>query len=959
MDDKNPEWVFEQDEDDSEGESVSSSSSVVTTDLPEKQEETQQTKNANSLATNSEQNSNFSETDNKQDTNTIAEEHKTTVLAEDGSVIEEPSEPIWQEETTVFDDEEDFQQPTIQQPIIENIQEEDILVKETDILEKTDIVQEEPIIEEVQVKDGNEISEQKVVEEVVKEDIEKPAQLEVKKEKVNYREQNRNKDADERVPLAKKAKKELPPQPIKNVANSAFEEAGWAMFGDEEEEVVKQKTKPQQNIDDDADFMAQFGAEEEVEETEEIKQPEKPKQEVNVTKEIEIPQQETQLSTEQANLDDVEVIKTESVIDEEGLSEDSVLDEVDSLLDTDDLIEKPVEELNIEVENLLNEEKTKQDDGTLKQEEVFNKAPKLVLKRDKAEPKTSIVEDSVSDDDENFYLKILNVLEKSEDLGLTPATRQKITDAINSDILPQIAIKELISQRVIGKIQLARAATRSQGHLEIMSFLDIPAEATMLRKEMDPKAIAYLREHRIIPIKRETSNQGDNTLNLAYESTFRDLVKESDLRELLPTYNFKWHFALREVCGAFWLSGGDDDVDSNMEAEALLDRIVTNAIDARSSDIHIDPSIKGEPRAVVKYRIDGFVTPKEVITQDQLERVRVRIENIARMPKVNQNHPNKGAFTRAGFDWRVQIQPHAGRHGPVPRIVIRRLQPDVLPMETLGYPQYFIDGIKDAANSPNGVVFWTGPTGSGKTESIHSAIVSVNPMGKGLSVHTIEDPPEKRVSGYAVQMELSDQDPSRSGTELLKSSLRADPDVVIFGEVRDKEMANLVFEAANTGHLVFSTLHTNTALDAIVRLDELGIYGFLISYVRGIAAQRLIRRLCVHCRHPVKEMDEFTKSIFDKYEIDTEGAVLYKADPEGCASCNNSGYHGRIAICEWLTPSQELIEISARRDYEDLERVATAAGWKPMAYMGVLHIKNGITDAAELSSKVLELSAEV
>jgi type II secretory ATPase GspE/PulE/Tfp pilus assembly ATPase PilB-like protein len=257
------------------------------------------------------------------------------------------------------------------------------------------------------------------------------------------------------------------------------------------------------------------------------------------------------------------------------------------------------------------------------------------------------------------------------------------------------------------------------------------------------------------------------------------------------------------------------------------------------------------------------------------------------------------------------------------------------------------------------VLFWTGPTGSGKTESIHSAIVSVNPMGKGLSVHTIEDPPEKRVSGYAVQMELSDQDPMRSGMELLKSSLRADPDVIIFGEVRDAEMAGLVFEAANTGHLVFSTLHTNTALDAIVRLDELGIYGFLVSYIRGIAAQRLIRRLCVHCRQAVEEVDEFTKSIFDKYEVETEGANLFKSNPEGCASCNHSGYHGRIAICEWLTPNQELVEISTRREYEDLERVAIAAGWKPMAYMGVLHVKNGITDANELASKVLELSAEV
>jgi len=294
----------------------------------------------------------------------------------------------------------------------------------------------------------------------------------------------------------------------------------------------------------------------------------------------------------------------------------------------------------------------------------------------------------------------------------------------------------------------------------------------------------------------------------------------------------------------------------------------------------------------------------------------------------------------------------------VPRIVLRRLQPDVMPLEVLGYPADFIEKIKSAASAPNGVIFWTGPTGSGKTEAIHAAVVSANPMAKGLSVHTIEDPPEKRVPGYAVQMEIASEDENRTGLQLLKSSLRADPDVVIFGEVRDSEMAKLVFEAANTGHLVFTTLHTNTALDAIARLDEMGVSGFLLSYIRGIAAQRLVRRLCGHCKVTMAEPDEYTRYVFDRYGVPLTGANLFAANHEGCANCNYTGYYGRIATAEWLKPTKEIVEASAEKNYADLEDMAKRAGWQPMGRMGVLHVKNGITDAAELSTKILELAAE-
>lgn len=561
---------------------------------------------------------------------------------------------------------------------------------------------------------------------------------------------------------------------------------------------------------------------------------------------------------------------------------------------------------------------------------------------------------------EDLYQDVLRILHASVDLGIDNVAKSRLEQAMGSSQNKQLLVRELLTQRVINRVQLARAMARSTKSRELLSILDIPSEAFTHRQNLPPRLKTLLRRERIIPMAIKKNEQEEITdVHFAHDSPVRDLVLEAQLREFFPAkLNVHWHFCLREVAGAFWLSGESENIDSGMEAEALLDRIVGNAIDARASDIHIDPSIKGEPRAIIKYRIDGFVHPKEVITTEQLDRLRVRIENLARMAKVNLNHANKGAFTRSGYDWRVQIQPHAGRLGPVPRIVLRRLQPDVMPLEALGYPQDYIDRIKQAAQATNGVIFWTGPTGSGKTESIHAAVVSVNPMAKGLSVHTIEDPPEKRVPGYAVQMEIAADDPARTGLQLLKSSLRADPDVVIFGEVRDSEMAGLVFEAANTGHLVFTTLHTNTALDSITRLEELGIHGFMLSYIRGIASQRLVRRLCVHCRIKQASPDDYTRYVFDRYGVSMEGADLYIANPEGCASCNFTGYYGRIAAAEWLRPSREIIEASIKHDYSQMEDMARRAGWQPMGRMGTLHIKRGITDAVELSTKILELSAE-
>lgn len=557
----------------------------------------------------------------------------------------------------------------------------------------------------------------------------------------------------------------------------------------------------------------------------------------------------------------------------------------------------------------------------------------------------------------HIFYKAVKALSLSKDIGIDDLTRAHAANMLEDGQMPQGIIKKLLDDESVNQEQLGVLFARAQGHMEIMTMEQLPPTAREIRQELDPKVQMILRDKRVVPVKLHTLDRGKAELHLAQNSYVRDLVLESAVKEFAGGYEFVWHYAAADVCGAYWLTGDErGDVDEGMEAEQLLNRIITTAIDAKSSDIHVDPSMKGASKATIKYRIDGITRPKEVISLEQLERLRVRIENVARMPKVNLNHPNKGAFTRSGFDWRVQIQPHAGRQGSLPRIVIRRLNPDVIAMEDLGYPQYFIDKLLTAAKATNGVIFWTGPTGSGKTESIHSAVVSADPMGRGLSVHTIEDPPEKRVEGYAVQMEIAEGDPSRSGLALLKSSLRADPDVVIFGEVRDGEMAQLVFDAANTGHLVFTTLHTNSAVDSVTRLIEMGIGGYLITYVRGIAAQRLIRRVCTNCRQKLVQPTERELKVLNFYNLPVENGHYYAHNPKGCANCNYTGYRGRIAIAEWLVPTAEMAECAEKGEFNKLDKLAVESGYQPMGYMGGIHLKAGITDVDELQRVVLELA---
>ena len=239
------------------------------------------------------------------------------------------------------------------------------------------------------------------------------------------------------------------------------------------------------------------------------------------------------------------------------------------------------------------------------------------------------------DERQEFYLQVARVLHSATDLGLDNVARTRLEPLIGGPVSAlEAGLRELIGIKCLTRVQLARAMARTNKMRELMSVLDIPPEGFALRQTLQPKLKTLYRAERIVPIALTKDDAGNITdLHLGHDSPVRDLVVEAKIRDYYPPeVKLHWHFCLREVAGAFWLSGENETIDAGMEAEALLDRLVSNAIDSRASDIHVDPSIKGEPRAVIKYRIDGFVHPKEVITLEQLDRLRVRIENLARMP---------------------------------------------------------------------------------------------------------------------------------------------------------------------------------------------------------------------------------------------------------------------------------------------------------------------------------------
>ena len=379
----------------------------------------------------------------------------------------------------------------------------------------------------------------------------------------------------------------------------------------------------------------------------------------------------------------------------------------------------------------------------------------------------------------------------------------------------------------------------------------------------------------------------------------------------------------------------------------LVDLIIRQAIDERASDIHLEP-FRG--KLSLRYRIDGSLYEIPPPASHLHLAITSRIKILCRLDIAEKRLPQDGAFTvkleDRVIDLRVSTIPTIYGEKVVLRILDKGAM--VFDISRMGFEPGQLEDIRKACKMPYGLILLTGPTGSGKTTTLYSILSEVKDTSKNIL--TIEDPVEYQVDGInqvQVKPEIG-----LTFAAALRSFLRQDPDIILVGEIRDLETAEICIRSALTGHLIFSTLHTNDAPSAINRLLDTGIEPYLVTpSLVLVVAQRLARKLCPEC----KEAYEPNEKELGGIKVNTE--LIYR--PRGCSKCNQIGYKGRICIAEVMVIDDALRQlITQRASYEKIKEVACSSGMQTLYASGLKKVEAGITSLAEVLSVTSGISAE-
>lgn len=396
--------------------------------------------------------------------------------------------------------------------------------------------------------------------------------------------------------------------------------------------------------------------------------------------------------------------------------------------------------------------------------------------------------------------------------------------------------------------------------------------------------------------------------------------------------------------------GGDDEDNSNDEVDnspivLLVKQIIEGGVRQRASDIHIE-ALENSVR--VRYRIDGAL--KQVMSYDLsiLAGIIARIKIIGGMDIAEKRKPQDGRITimvdRREFDVRVSILPTVFGE----KTVMRLTSKDGLtkPKSALGFDAEQEKVFDNILSNPHGIILVTGPTGSGKSTTLYTSLSELNT--EDVNIITVEDPVEANINGIN-QVQVNNK-ADMTFAAALRSILRQDPDIIMIGEIRDGETAGIAVQAAITGHLVVSTLHTNSAASTITRLIDMGIESYIAGdAVVGVIAQRLVRRLCTTCKQPRLVEDEERAQL--GISADEEDVIIY--EPQGCPLCNDTGYAGRIGVYEMMPVSRELQAVIASGATADvIEKQALKEGMLTLKMGAAKHVLDGITSIAEMNKIV-------
>ena len=375
----------------------------------------------------------------------------------------------------------------------------------------------------------------------------------------------------------------------------------------------------------------------------------------------------------------------------------------------------------------------------------------------------------------------------------------------------------------------------------------------------------------------------------------------------------------------------------------VLDSIICFGIRERATDIHIEPQ---ELQSRIRFRIDGML--REVLTfSRKIHRALIsRLKIVCSINITETRFPQDGRFSLSvggGTTYfRVSVIPTIHGEKAVVRILATTGRKSMVTLDKMMMSQTILHPFRRLLQNPNGILFVTGPTGSGKTTTLYAALHEINKPD--LNISTIEDPVEIQLVGLT-QTQVNAHIDLKFAT-ILRALLRQDPDVILIGEIRDLETAKIATEAALTGHLVFATLHTNTAAQAIVRLLEIGVEPFMVApSIIGVLAQRLAARICEHCKEPYYPTPETLR----RYFLDDSPAEVPFYRGRGCPKCRGTGYKGRIAFHELVLITEEIRSmISEGRSAQEITRTAAKVGYRPLRYDGLKKVLLGLTTIEEI-----------
>jgi general secretion pathway protein E len=433
--------------------------------------------------------------------------------------------------------------------------------------------------------------------------------------------------------------------------------------------------------------------------------------------------------------------------------------------------------------------------------------------------------------------------------------------------------------------------TYAKRHGVLVQDLDATPATVLCRPDVSVQTLAEVRRFTGVPlvIRDLSVEEFDAVLQEAYEGGTSQTMEMMD--------DFSDTMDLSQVANE--LLEPEDLLESEDDAPIirLINALLTEAIKENASDIHIEPY---ENRLSVRFRVDGVLrevlTPKRALAPLVVSRIKV----MSKMDIAEKRLPQDGRISLriAGRAVDVRVSTLPSGHGE--RVVMRLLdkQAGRLNLEQLGMDRASFDVMSDVIKKPHGIILVTGPTGSGKTTTLYAILTRLNE--KSRNILTVEDPIEYYIDGIG-QTNVNTK-VEMTFARGLRAILRQDPDVVMVGEIRDLETADIGVQASLTGHLVLSTLHTNTAVGAVTRLRDMGVEPFLLSSsLIGVVAQRLVRLLCPDCKEPVT----MTETDCKMFGLSTaEPPTVYR--PVGCDTCNNLGYHGRTGIYEVISVDDKL-----------------------------------------------------